>query len=221
MLYVAIALGSLALGIAVAAYIRSKERRDPFIDPATAGRIIGLIEKLSADLSILARSSEVTAESARSSANSAGQAITGLNTMVELGTRAFVHATEFKIIFRPQTDETISLEVWVANVGKTAARELKIASNFLLLDEVPDELVFKPRVHNIVLGSGVSFSLSHFQRVTGQTAVAITQGKKLLVSCGVAEYRDIFNQMRETRWCAVYNHNSQSFVAYPRHNSAS
>lgn len=168
------------------------------------------------------RAAESAAASARSSEQSAlasEAAAAAAKGIVELGKRAWVHATEFKLSLKTQSNENSTLEIWIANLGSTPAREVKLSSNFLICDEIPQDLPFKPRVNNVVLGPSVSFSLSHFLRVSPADLASISTGRKLMLTCGQAQYRDVFGLARETRWCAVYDYTVKAFVPTPANNS--
>lgn len=173
-----------------------------------------------------ARSALECAEAARLSAAAAACAgdasreSAGVSrTLAELGNRAWVHATEIRAVLKTKDNENSTLEVRIANLGSTPARQLRLLSSFHIADEVPDDLPLKPRVSNIVLGPGVSFSLSHFLRVSPADAAAIATGKRLLLASGQAEYVDVYGIQRETRWCAVYNFSDSTFSAAAKHNS--
>jgi hypothetical protein len=166
------------------------------------------------------QSAAASARSAAESARGAAASAEAAKSVAELGRRAWVHATEFKLSLRTQPNENSNLDVWIANLGSTPARELKLATNFFLCDEPPTELQLKQRVNNVVLGPGISFSLSHFLRVSPSEAAALSTGRKLLVTCGHAEYRDIFGVARETRWCAAYEANAKGFVPAGEHNAS-
>ena len=160
-----------------------------------------------------ARSAEQSAQAAQASAEAA-------KATLELAKRAWVHATEFRLALKSQPGENSTLEVWIANLGSTPARELKVASNFLVCDEMPAEPQLKSRVHNVVLGPGVSFSLAHFLRVSPADSLAIASGRKHMLACGQAQYSDVFGMQRETRWRAVYDYNTKAFLSAPDGNSA-
>lgn len=161
-----------------------------------------------------------SAEAAAASAQAAVAAAEAAKALAELGTRGWVHATDFKLSLKTQPNENSSLEVWIANLGSTPARELKLSSNFLLCDEAPENPPLKPRVNNLVLGPSVSFSLAHFLRVSPADLASIAAGRKLLLTCGQAQYRDVFGVTRETRWCAAYDYNAKGFVPTSANNSA-
>jgi hypothetical protein len=165
------------------------------------------------------RSAGASAKAAAASAHSAEASAVAARGIAELGKRAWVHATEFRLSLKTQTNENSTLDVWIANLGSTPARELKIASNFLVCDQAPPELTWKPRVNNVVLGPGVSFSLSHFLRVSPADLASIMTGRKLMVTYGQAQYYDVFGVPRETRWCATYDSNAKAFVATSGNNS--
>jgi hypothetical protein len=160
-----------------------------------------------------ARSAEQSAQAARASAEAA-------RDTAELAKRAWVHATEFRLSLKSQPGENSALEVSVANLGSTPARELRVASSFLVCDEMPADVPLKARVHNVALGPGVSFSLAHFLRVSPAEYLAISSGRKLLVASGHAQYSDVFGVERETRWCAVYDSNVKAFLAAAEGNAA-
>lgn len=157
--------------------------------------------------------------SSEQSALAAEAAAAAAKGIVELGKRAWVHATEFKLSLKTQSNENSTLEIWIANLGSTPAREVKLSSNFLICDEIPQDLPSKPRVNNVVLGPSVSFSLSHFLRVSPADLASISTGRKLMLTCGQAQYRDVWGLARETRWCAVYDYTAKAFVPTPANNS--
>jgi len=165
-----------------------------------------------------ARAAEQSALSAERSANAASEATAAIQALAESGRRAWVHAVDFRLTLKTQQNENSSLEVSIANLGATPARELRVSSNFLICDETPEDLPLKPRVSNIALGPGVSFSLSHFLRVSQADLMGVTTGRKVLLACGKAQYRDVFDVERETRWCASYDYSVKAFVAADRHN---
>jgi hypothetical protein len=160
-----------------------------------------------------ARSAEQSALAAKASAEAA-------RDTAELAKRAWVHATEFRLALKSQPGENSTLEVSIANLGSTPAREVRVASNFLICDEMPADLQLKSRVHNVVLGPGVSFSLAHFLRVSPADSLAIASGRKLMLTCGQAQYCDVFGMERETRWRAIYDSSAKAFLAAAEGNSA-
>jgi hypothetical protein len=167
-------------------------------------------------------SAKAAAAGAQSSAQSAQAAMAAADAargILELGKRAWVHATEFRVSLKTQPNENSTLEISIANLGATPARELKLASNFLVCDETPQAPPLKPRVNNVALGPGVSFSLAHFLRVSPAELTSIATGRKLLLACGRADYRDVFGVARATSWCATYDYNAKAFVPAPEHNS--
>lgn len=166
------------------------------------------------------KSAQLSAQSAAASAQAAQAAAEAARDTVELAKRAWVHATEFRLSLKSQPGENSALEVSIANLGSTPARELRVASSFLVCDEIPADVPLKARVHNVALGPGVSFSLAHFLRVSPAEYLSIASGRKLLVACGQAQYSDVFGVERETRWRAVYDSNAKAFVAAPQGNSA-
>jgi hypothetical protein len=166
-----------------------------------------------------AKAAASAAGSAVQSADAAKEAAQTNRSLGELRTRAWVHATEFRVTLKPQGNENSTLEVRIANLGSTPARELRVTTNFHLENDVPDELPLKPRVSNVVLGSGVNFSISHFLRVSPADLAAIGTGRRLLLACGQADYLDVFGVARQTRWCAIYNSSGNSFTPASKHNS--
>jgi hypothetical protein len=166
------------------------------------------------------KSAQLSAQAAVASAQAAQAAAEAARDTAELAKRAWVHVTEFRLSLKSQPGENSALEVSVANLGSTPARELRVASSFLVCDEVPADVPLKSRVHNVALGPGVSFSLAHFLRVSPAEYLAIASGRKLLVTCGHAQYSDVFGVERETRWRAVYDSNVKAFLAAAEGNSA-
>jgi hypothetical protein len=169
---------------------------------------------------ICAQAAAASAQSAGESAQAARASAEAARDTAELARRAWVHATEFRLALKSQPGENSALEVAIANLGSTPARELRVASNFLVCDEIPADALLKSRVHNVVLGPGVSFSLAHYLRVSPAETLAIASGRKLLLACGQAQYCDVFGVERETRWRAVYDTNAKAFVAAAEGNSA-
>ena len=165
-----------------------------------------------------AKAAEQAAASARQSAQASAETARSNWALTELGKRAWVHATEFRAALKTQGAENSTLEIRIANLGNTPARELKVSTNFHIEDEVPDELSLKPRANNIVLGPGVGFSISHFLRVSPADLAAISTGRRVLLACGQADYVDVLGVARQTRWCAVYNVNGNSFTPAAKHN---
>jgi hypothetical protein len=166
------------------------------------------------------KSAKLSAEAAAASAQAARAAAEAARDTAELAKRAWVHATEFRLSLKSQPGENSALEVSIANLGSTPARELRVASSFLVCDQIPADVPLKARVHNVALGPGVSFSLAHFLRVSPAEYLAIASGRKLLVTCGHAQYSDVFGVERETRWRAVYDSNAKAFLAASEGNSA-
>jgi hypothetical protein len=166
------------------------------------------------------KSAKLSAQAAAASAQAAQAAAEAARVTAEVAKRAWVHPTEFRLSLKAQPGENSALEVSIANLGSTPARELSVASSFLVCDEMPDDLPLKARVHNVALGPGISFSLAHFLRVSPAEYLAITSGRKLLVACGHAQYSDVFGVERETRWRAVYDSNAKAFLAAGEGNSA-
>jgi hypothetical protein len=136
----------------------------------------------------------------------------------EAGKRAWVHATDFRLTLKTQPAENSSLDVFIANLGTTPARDLRVTTSFLICDDTPDEVPLKPRVLNVALGPGISFSVTHFLRISPADLVGVTTGRKALLCFGRAEYLDVFDVARETRWCMSYDSNSKAFVAAGKHN---
>jgi hypothetical protein len=164
------------------------------------------------------RAAEQSVQAAERAALAASEMASTLRAAAESSKRAWVHAMDFRLTLKLQSAENSSLDVSIGNLGTTPARELKVATHFLICDETPDDLPLKPRVFNVALGPGVSFSLSHFLRISQADLAGITTGRKVLLSCGRAEYRDVFDVTRETRWCVVYDHTAKAFVAAGKHN---
>jgi len=162
---------------------------------------------------------EGAAQSALRATSAAEEVAQSNRALAEIGKRAWVHAAEFRVSLKPQGNENSTLEVRIANLGSTPARELKVTTNFHVEDAVPGELPLKPRVSNIVLGPGVSFSISHFLRLSPADLAAIGTGRRLLLASGQAEYVDVFGVARVTRWCAIYNYSGNSFAPAAKHNS--
>lgn len=165
-----------------------------------------------------AKAAESAAASALRSAEAAAEAAQSNRVIAELGKRAWVHAAEFRASLKTQGNENSTLEVRIANLGSTPARELKVSTSFQIENEVPDELPLKPRVTNIVMGPGVSFSISHFLRLSPADVAAISTGRRVLLACGQADYVDVLGMARQTRWCAIYNYSGNSFAAAAKHN---
>lgn len=166
------------------------------------------------------KSAQLSAQAAVASAQAAQAAAEAARDTVELAKRAWVHATEFRLSLKSQPGENSALEVSIANLGSTPARELRVSSSFLVCDEMPADVPLKARVHNVALGPGVSFSLAHFLRVSPAEYLAIASGRKLLLACGHAQYSDVFGVERETRWRAVYDSNVKAFLSAGEGNSA-
>jgi hypothetical protein len=165
-----------------------------------------------------AQAAERSAQSSERSALAATETASALRATAESARRAWVHAVEFKLTLKTQAPDNSSLDVSIANLGATPARELKVSTNFLICDDTPDEPQLKPRVLNVALGPGVSFSLSHFLRVSQADYVAVSSGRKVLLSCGKAQYRDVFDLERETSWCAQYDATAKAFLPSAKHN---
>jgi hypothetical protein len=200
-----------ALVISIAALAIACWQRRPFRAPAEdANRRAEAAEK----------SAQLSAQAAAASAQAAQAAAEAARDTAELAKRAWVHATEFRLSLKSQPGENSALEVSIANLGSTPARELRVASSFLVCDEIPEDVPLKSRVHNVALGPGVSFSLAHFLRVSPAEYLAIASGRKLMVTCGHAQYSDVFGVERETRWRAVYDSNVKAFLAAAEGNSA-
>lgn len=204
-------IGTLKTGVAEACDLAKDGRARSANAEAGANRSAAASEAA-------ARAAEQSALSAQASANAATEATAALQALAESGRRAWVHAVDFRLTLKTQQAENSSLEVSIANLGATPARELKVSSNFLICDETPEDPPLKPRVSNIALGPGVSFSLSHFLRVSQADLMGVTTGRKMLLACGKAQYRDVFDVERETRWCASYDYSAKAFVAADRHN---
>ena len=169
---------------------------------------------------LCAQAAAASARSAEQSAQAARAAAEAARDTAESAKRAWVHATEFRLALKSQPAKNSALEVSIANLGSTPARELKVASNFLVCEEMPSDLQLKSRVHNVVLGPGVSFSLAHFLRVSPADTLAVASGRKLMLACGQAQYCDVFGVERETRWRVVYDSNAKAFLAAAQGNSA-
>jgi hypothetical protein len=208
---VAVAISLAALGLA---WWKSGSARDPV---ETANRRAGAAES---SAQVCAEAAAASARSAEHSAQAALASAEAAKDTVELAKRAWVHATEFRLALKSQPGENSTLEVSIANLGSTPARELRVGSNFLICDEMPSDLQLKSRVHNVVLGPGISFSLAHFLRVSPADTLAIASGRKLMLACGQAQYCDVFGVERETRWRAVYDSNAKAFLAAADGNSA-
>jgi hypothetical protein len=161
---------------------------------------------------------EQSAQAAERGALAASETSLAMRAVAESGKRAWVYPVDFRLTIKLQPGENSSMDVSIANLGTTPARELKVSTLFLLCDATPDDLPFKPRVFNVALGPGVSFSLSHFLRISQADLAGITTGRRVLISGGKAEYRDVFDVARETCWCATYDHNAKAFVAAGKHN---
>jgi hypothetical protein len=164
------------------------------------------------------RAAEQAAQAAERSTLAASETTSAMRAVAESGKRAWVHPVDFRFTIKLQPGENSSMDVSIANLGTTPARELKVSTAFLLCDETPEDLPLKPRVFNVALGPGVSFSLSHFLRISQADLAGITTGRKVLLSCGRAEYHDVFDVARETCWCAAYDYNAKAFTAAGKHN---
>ncbi|HLI82311.1 MAG TPA: hypothetical protein VKV17_00245 [Bryobacteraceae bacterium] len=167
-------------------------------------------EEAEASARLCAEAAGASGRGAEQSAAAARAAAEAAKDTAELAKRAWVHATEFKLALKSQPGENSALEVAIANLGSTPARELRVATNFLVCDEIPADVPLKSRVHNLVLGPGVSFSLAHYLRVSPAEALAIASGRKRMLACGQAQYCDLFGVERETRWRAVYDANAKA-----------
>ncbi len=164
------------------------------------------------------RSAELGAQSSEQSARAAAQTASALQAVAESGRRAWVHVVDYRLTLKTQPAENSSLEISVSNLGATPARDLRVSTDFLVSDGVPEDLTLKPRVSSVVLGPGVSFSLSHFLRVSPADLASITTGRKMILACGRAQYNDVFGVERETRWCARYDYFAKTFVPSDKHN---
>src|SRR5579885_1054200 len=101
------------------------------------------------------KSAKLSSQAAAASAQAAQAAAEAARNSVELAKRAWVHATEFRLSLKSQPGENSALEVSIANLGSTPARELRVSSSFLVCDEIPADVPLKARVHNVALGPGV------------------------------------------------------------------
>jgi hypothetical protein len=164
------------------------------------------------------RAAEFSARSAAQSAISAAETAGALRAVAESGRRAWVHAVDFKLTLKTQQPDNSSLDIAIANLGATPARELKVSTNFLICDETSEDPPLKLRVSNVALGPGVSFSLSHFLRVSQADLVSVSTGRRVLLCCGKAQYRDVFDIERETRWCTQYDFTAKTFMPASKHN---
>jgi hypothetical protein len=164
------------------------------------------------------RAAELGAQSSGQSALAAAQTANALQAVAESGRRAWVHAVDYRLTLKTQPAENSSLEISVSNLGATPARDLRVFTDFLVADGVPEDLTLKPRVSSVVLGPGVSFSLSHFLRVSPADLASITTGRKIILACGRAQYSDVFGVDRETHWCARYDYFAKTFVPSDKHN---
>lgn len=164
------------------------------------------------------RSVELGAQSSMQSALAAAQTASAVQAVAESGRRAWVHVVDYRLTLKTQPAENSSLEISVSNLGATPARDLRVSTDFLVSDGVPEDLTLKPRVSSVVLGAGVSFNLTHFLRISPADLASVSTGRKVILACGRAQYCDVFGVDRETHWCARYDYFAKTFVPSDKHN---
>lgn len=166
----------------------------------------------------MAAAAESAARAAARSAEASSQTALAFQAVVEAGKRAWIHASELKLTLKTSGEESSVLETWVTNLGTTPAMDVRISSNFLLSEAVPEELELTPRVTLAAMGPGVNLPIKLFQRIAPAQLAAVTTGRKVLLACGQVDYKDVFGQARQSRWCSVYDHATRFFYPADRHN---
>ena len=114
------------------------------------------------------------------------------------------------------------LQYSVKNLGPTPAFDLTFEWYIITaVDSCPAELQRAPQAQpasNLVLGPNQTIQPSGRAELSLEQINSILERRLYLVTYGIVSYKDAFQEMHETRWCAHWR--AGGFTATPLHNSA-